>query len=165
MNDWHEGRVYTASALLTGLTTAASEIISLVASSLSRVELISLELMQTSTLSGARASIEGFRGTSASTGGSTGTAITPTNRDGWITAPASTSVVSGNSVTLNSTANSARLFAGAMDADGQFCWKPDPKPNLDILQRFNVRWAPLTTAELGGVAVTLTYREGGKNPT
>jgi hypothetical protein len=165
MNDWHESRTYTASALYTGLTTSPAELMSLIASSLARVSIISLEMSQTSTLLGAKGSVEIFRGSSASTGGSTGAAITPVNKDGWAIAPASTSQVTGNSTVLNSTTNSVRLYAGAFDAgSGQFCWKPDPAPNLDITQRWNVRWTPLTTAELGGMAVTLTYREGGKVP-
>jgi hypothetical protein len=165
MSDCHQSRVYMATALITGLTTAAAEMITLLASSLSRVEILKLELSQLSTLSGAKASVEIWRGTSASTGGSTGAAITPVNKDGWITAPGSTSTVTGNSTTLNSTANSSRLFAGSFDAGaGLFCWQPDPRPNLDILQRFSARINPLTTAELSGMAVTLTYREGGRNP-
>lgn len=166
MSDYSGSRVYVATSLITGLTTAAREMVTLLASSMSRVELLKLELSQTSTVaSGAKMSVELWRGTSASTGGSTAAAITPVNRDGWITAPASTSTVTGDSTTLNSTANSARLHAGAFDADsGQFCWEPCCPPNLDILQRFSARINPLTTAELGGMAMTLTFREGGKIP-
>lgn len=155
-----DGRVYTASAVTTGIT-GVTEIVSLLASSLSEVEILKLELGHATT---ELAYVEMFRGTSASTGGSTGGAITPANRNGWVTAPASTSVVTGNSTTVNSTANEVRLHAGRFDADARtFCWEPCPPPNLDIMQRFHARVT--STAELTSMTMTLTFREGGKVPT
>lgn len=155
-----DGRVYTASAVTTGIS-GVTEIVSLLASSLSEVEILKLELAHAATAS---AYVEMFRGSSDSTGGSTGGAITPANRNGWVTAPASTSVVTGNSTTVNSTANEVRLHAGGFDMGaGKFCWEPCPPPNLDIMQRFHARITAST--ELTNMTMTLTFREGGKVPT
>lgn len=162
-----DGRVYTASAVTTSIA-GITGIVTLLASSLSEVEILKLELSLASTSSGTflPTYVEMFRGSSASTGGSTGSAITPANRNGWITAPASTSVVTGNSTTPNSTANDVRLHAGAFDqGSGLFCWEPCPPPNLDIMQRFHARITPLTTTPAVTMAMTLTFREGGKVPT
>lgn len=160
-----KGRFYTASLSISALTTAATEIMSLLPSSLSRVELHKLELGQTSTSTLTPARVELFRGSTA--GGSTGSAITPVNRDGWSNAPASTSAVTGNSTTPNSTASgSVHLHIGTFDVDsGQFCWEPCPPPVLDISQRFWARFTPLTTAALTGLTAVLTFREVGKIPS
>ncbi len=163
-----DGRVYTATAVTTTIA-GITEIVTLLASSMSEVEILKLELAQTTTIGSTALLpiyVELFRGTSASTGGSTGAAITPANKNGWITAPASTSTVTGNSTTPNSTANDVRLHAGAFDLDsGLYCWEPCPPPNLDLAQRFHARITPATTAAISNMAMTLTFREGGKVPT
>jgi hypothetical protein len=156
------GRIYTASILFS-LTTAATEIFSLLASSLSRVEIMSLDLQQNSTLPQA-ISVEMYRG---STGGSTGAAIVPANRSGWAAAPASTSVVTGNSTTLNSTTSSgvARIFAGGFKVDsGNFRYAPTLGPVIDVSQRFSARVSAPSTAAALSLAGLLTYRETGKTP-
>lgn len=158
-----DGRVYTASAVTTSIA-GITGIVSLLASSMSEVEILKLELAQATTAV-IPTYVELFRGTSASTGGSTGGAITPANRNGWVTAPASTSAVTGNSTTPNSTANDVRLHADGFDLGaGKFCWEPCPPPNLDIMQRFHARLTPATTVAMT-MTMTLTFREGGKVPT
>lgn len=163
-----DGRVYTATAVTTAIA-GVTEMVTLLASSLSEVEILKLELAQTTTVGSTAvlpAYVEMFRGSSASTGGSTGGAITPANRNGWITAPASTSTVTGNSTTPNSTANDVRLHVGSFDlGSGLFCWEPCPPPNLDIMQRFHARLTPVSTAPSMNMTMTLTFREGGKVPT
>jgi hypothetical protein len=158
------GRIYTATQLVV-MTTAPNEVVSLLASSLARVEILGLKLGESSTGTAWAANVELFRGTSASTGGSTGAAVPSVNRSGWLTAPAATSVVSAASTTLNSTANTSRLDADTIAIDsGKYEFKPSFPPILDIFQRFHARITPLTTAALTGVAVTLTYKEVGRTP-
>jgi len=156
------GRIFTACNRITALTTAASEVVTLVASSQSRVELAKLELGQPSSGAITPMLVEVFRGTGT---GSTGAAITPVNRNGWSQAVASTCTVTGNSTTPNSTSGASLLHVGTFDqGSGQFCWEPCHRPNLEISQRFSARVTPLTTAILTGLTMTLTFREGGKVP-
>lgn len=157
------GRIYTACNLISALTTAATEVVSLLPSSVTRVELVSLKLGQlASTALITPMMVEMFRG---STGGSTGGTITPVNRNGWSAAPASTCTVTGNSTTPNSTASAVLIHQDAFEHDsGLFCWEPCHRPNLEISQRFTARVTPMTSATLNGLTMTLTFREGGKIP-
>lgn len=157
------GRIYTACNQITAMTTAATEVVTLLPSSVSRVELVSLKLGQLlSTALITPMLVELYRG---STGGSTGGSITPVNRNGWSAAPASTCTVTGNSTTPNSTASASLLHRGTFDhGSGHFCWEPCHRPNLEISQMFSARVTPMTTAALNGLTMTLTFREGGKIP-
>jgi hypothetical protein len=156
------GRIYTACNRITALTTAAAEVVTLLPSSMSRVELVSLHLGQPSSGAITPMLVELFRG---STGGSTGATVTPVNRNGWSAAPASTCAVTGNSTTPNSTASASLLHLGTFDqGSGKFDWEPCHRPNLEISQRFSARVTPMTTAILTGLTMTLTFREGGKIP-
>lgn len=160
------GRIYTVTQVLAALTTAPNEFMSLLASSLSKVELLKLEMGQASTAAMTPMTVELFRHTSASTGGSTaGGALTPVNIRGHANAPASTSVVVAASTVPHSTAQAARFHADTFEFDsGKFSWCPPFPETLDIAQRFHVRLTGLTTASLNGIVGTLTYRETGKIP-
>lgn len=154
------GRIYTATQLFT-MTTAPTEVFSLVASSLSRAEIISVELQQNTTTPQAMP-VEMYRG---STGGSTGGTITPANREGWPAAPVALAAVSGQSTTPNSTASVtiARTYAGAFQVDsGWFKYEPSLGPIVDLSQRFNVRVGGSTGTGTFQMAATLTFRETGK---
>jgi hypothetical protein len=156
------GRIYTACNRITAMTTAATEVVSLLPSSLSRVEVVSLELGQPTSGAITPMLVEIFRGAGT---GSTGAAITPVNRNGWTAAPASTCSVIGNSTTPNSTAGASLIHLDTFDqASGKFCWEPCHRPNLEISQRFSARVTPMTTAILTGLTMTLTFREGGRIP-
>lgn len=158
-----KGRFYTASLSVAALTSAPTEVMGLLPSSVSRVELHELIMGQAPTSAIQAMRVELYRG---STGGSTGSAITPVNRDGWATAPASTSAVTGNSTTPNSTSSAVYLGVGTFEQDsGQFRWNPCPAPVLDISQRFTVRVTPLTFSSTPGLAATLVFREVGKIPS
>lgn len=157
------GRIYLVTQLLPSLTTAAQEMISLVASTLARVEILRLELGQL-TSSPIPMSIETWRN---STGGSTGGTLPSVNREGWPTAPAAVATVTGQSTTLNSTStatqNVVRLQADTFEIDsGQYTYQPEFPPIIDYSQRYSARISPLTTAAVVGMAVTLTFRETGK---
>ena len=156
------GRIFTASALVT-LSTVATEIFTLLASSLSRVEIISLEMQQNSTLPQAM-SVEMFRTTAAAL--STGAAITPANRNGWPTAPAGSATVTGNSTTLNSTAAATRVFAGGFEVNsGRFRFAPALGPIVDSSQRFSARISAPSTATGLTLAASLSFREVGRIPS
>lgn len=159
------GRIYTATQLFSLTTAAATEIFTVVASTLARLEILRLELnLVSSAPVPLPNSVEIWRGTSASTGGSTGTAITPVNRNGWLTAPAAVAVVTGQSTTLNSTANTARLAAGAIAPDsGQYIYQPVFPPVLDYAQRFSARVGS-SVPVAAPLAATLTFRETGRVP-
>jgi hypothetical protein len=157
------GRIYTACNQITALTTAATEVVTLLPSSMTRVEIVSLHLGQLlSTALVTPMLVELWRGVGT---GSTGAAITPVNRNGWTAAPASTCTVTGNSTTPNSTASASLLHRETFEQDsGKFTWEPCHRPNLEISQRFSARVTPMTTAALNGLTMTLTFREGGKIP-
>jgi hypothetical protein len=155
------GRIFTASLLIAALTTNPTSIMSLVASSLSRVEILKLEMQQISTLPQA-ASVELWRGTGT---GSTGTALVPANRNGWPTAQVSTSVVNGNSTVLDSTVGATRVHAGGFEVDsGKYCYEPCLPPVVDFSQRFSARISAPSTAAALPLAATLTFRETGRFP-
>lgn len=160
------GRIYTVAQRISALTTGPTEVMSLIASSMSKVELLRLELAQTSTLPVVGMIAELFRHTSASTGGSTaGGALVPVNIRGHAAAPASTSVVVAASTVAHSTAAAARFFADtfAMDS-GKFAWSPPFPETVDVNQRFHARITSLTTLGLGGLTASLTFRETGRVP-
>lgn len=160
------GRIYTVTQTLAALTTAPNELMSLIASSQSKVELMKLELGQMSTSTITAMLVELFRHTSASTGGSTaGGALTPVNIKGHVAAPASTSIVVAASTVPHSTAQASRFHADTVAIDsGKFVWNPQFPEVVDVNQRFHARLTALTTAALTGIAATLTYREVGKIP-
>jgi hypothetical protein len=160
------GRVYTVASSIAALTAAPTEVVSLIASSLSRVDLLKLELGQRSTGGVAAMAVDLFAATSAALGGSTGVALTPINRERRASAPASTCSILAESTTPNSTAAAVRVAAGTFDtASGKYNWEPPLPVVLDPSQRFAARISALTTAQLGGLTMTLTFRELGKTPS
>ena len=160
------GRIYTATQRLAALTTAPNELFSLLASSLSKVEMVRLELGLQSTAGVAAVLVEIFRHSSLSTGGSTaGGAIVPVNVRGHAAAPAAVSVVVAASTVPHSTAQGSRVHADVVEMDsGRFRWAAPFPITVDAGQRFHARLTPLTTAALGGVSMTATFRETGRIP-
>ena len=161
------GRIYTVTQRLAAMTTAPNELMSLLASSQSKVELMRLELGQLTTSTLTPMVVEMFRHSSLSTGGSTaGGSIVPIPTRGHVAAPASTSVVVAASTVPHSTAAASRVHADTFAADsGKFAWAPPFPIVVDANQRFSLRLTPLTTAALNGIAMTATFRELGKIPS
>ena len=159
------GRIYYwTQAISSGQLTTGAEVFTLLASTLSRVDILKLELAQQSS-GPIAALIEHWRG---STGGSTGTAIPAVSQEGWATAPAAVSAISGVSTTLNSTStasqNVVRTEANAFEQDsGKYKFEPDFPPIVDYLQRYSVRVT--STGGIGPMVATLTFRETGRVPT
>jgi hypothetical protein len=100
--------------------------------------------------------------------GGSGTAIPAVSQEGWATAPAAVSAISGVSTTLNSTStasqNVVRTEANAFEQDsGKYKFEPDFPPIVDYLQRYSVRVT--STGGIGPMVATLTFRETGRVPT
>ena len=162
-HDLDTGRIYTVTQSLAAMSSGQFDAVSLVASTLARLEILKLEMQQgSSTLAGGI--VELWRG---STGGSTAAAITAVNRNGWAAAPLAVATVTGASTgTLNSTSSAARLHAGGFEYDsGKYCYEPCFPPVIEYLQRFHARVTPgPTTGSTTPLAVTLTFRELGRVP-
>lgn len=155
------GPAFSAAVTATFSTTNPSDLISILASSLSRV-VVSRVVVASPSTAGAPVNmgIELWRG---STSAAIGTGITPTNHVGWSAAPSAGSSVTGPSTTLLSTASARLLHADAL-SDGRFEYKPPfgYEPILEAGQRFHVRGTSIAAA--GGANVTLTFVEIGKKP-
>jgi hypothetical protein len=159
------GRIYYwTQSISTGQLAAAAaiEVFTLLASTLSRVDILKLELAQ-QTSAAVSGLIEHWRG---STGGSTGTAVASVSQEGYAAAPAAVSVITGVSTTLNSTStasqNVVRTEANAFEMDsGKYKFEPVFPPSVDYLQRYSVRLTP-STAPSGPIVATLTFRETGR---
>ena len=141
-------------------STAAQDLVALLASSLSKVRLRKFAVsMRSSDVEDLQAlGVELFRG-STSTPGST-SPLTPVNIEPHSGAPSAQSVVHRNSLTLMSTASAQRLWTGAM-SDG-FCYEPeyDLAPVIDTGQRLHAR---LTQPSAAGVFhIAMTFDEIGK---
>ena len=158
------GRVYYWTQTISSgqlSTASATEIFTLLASTLSRVDIMALDLSQQTTPP-VGALIEHWRG---STGGSTGTAIASVSQEGWGAAPAAVSVITGVSTTLNSTStasqNVVRTELDSFEQDSGRCeYFPDFPPSVDYLQRYSVRVSPQSPS--GPIVATLTFRETGR---
>lgn len=154
------GPVFTASQLLSAFT--GGDILTMLTSAATQAQLLGIEVAQVATAPHPM-SVQGFRGTTSTGGG--GATVPSVNRDGYPGAKAAVSSVLGPPSAGNSTASAEHLFAGGMDVDsGKFSWKPCLPPSLGINDSFHLR-ASTSTISTAGVtlAVTMTYRETGKN--
>ena len=157
----HEtGQTYFATLLSSALSTAAGhDLLSLLSTGASRVEVVGLELQQLTTAP-QPASVELWRG---STGVTAGSALAAVPREGWPAKPAAKSAITANSSTLLSTASAVRLHAGGFEPDsGHFCWRPEFPVTLDSSARFHAR---MGTPGPFSVAATIEWREVGKIPS
>lgn len=156
------GRIYTVTQAVAAMSSGQFDAITVVASTLARLEILRLEMQQNSTAVMA-AAVELWRG---STGGSTAAAIVAANRNGWPTAQAAVATVSGISTgTLNSTSSAARVHSGGFEVDsGKYCYEPCFPTGIDYLQRFHARVTPGSLTSTAPLAVTLTFRELGRVP-
>ena len=156
----HDGQTYFATLLTSALTTAAGhDLLSLLSSGASRVEIVGLELQQLTTTPTA-AAIELFRGTTAA---AVGSSIAAVPREGWPTKPAAKSGINANSSTLLSTASAVRVHAGGFEPDsGHFCWRPEFPVTLESSARFHAR---VGTPGPFSIAATLEWREVGRVPS
>lgn len=155
------GPVFTVTQLSTAF--AGGDLLTLLSTANSRVQLLGIELQQVSTVVHPM-SVELFRGTTSV--GAGGAAITPVNRDGYPNAKAAISTVLGPPSAGNSTASAERLCAGGISlADGKFRWEPCLPPNIGVSDSFHLRTSTSTVSSGGpGLAMTMTFREVGKMP-
>lgn len=160
----HFGNVFSAAFTASLTTTDPRGLISVLASSLSRVQILEFVAGVTSTASAVTQSV-GVTFLRGSTAVATGSAITPINHVGWTAAKAAGSSVSGNSTALLSSASAVLLWADAMQ-DGHVCYKPAVAyaPILEAAQRLDIRISG-PAAQPITVNGTLTFAEIGKNPT
>lgn len=156
------GEVFAASQILTGFS--GGDVMTLIGSSNTRVELLSLRMQLTSTSTAPlaqSAAVEIYRGTTSTGGG--GATILPTNLQPWARAAAVT--VLGQPSAGNSTASAARIDAGGFSVgEGDYCYEPCPKPILSASQNMHIRTSAWSTAATLNLAMTLTFREIGKLP-
>lgn len=155
------GSVFTATLVTSALSTAGPhDLIGLLASSASRLQLLRTEMVALSTSPGAlSAQLELIRG---STGVFAGSAITPVNQDGWPTAKVATAAAAANSASLVSTASASRLEAGGFSGDNVYCYDPCVKPIVVLNQR--VHWRIGTPNAATAIAITVSWREQGAIP-
>lgn len=146
---------FTSSALSTG---GAHDLLAMVSTSASRVELVAIELQQQTTTPWG-GGIEIFRGSTSTPGGA---AVTPASLAGWSTR-AAVSAVNANTTAAMSTASAVRLFNGGFEADsGRFEYRPDPMATLQLNQRLHLRLAAPSVAT--AIAWAVTFREIGRIP-
>lgn len=148
---------FTASFVTTG---SHINVFSLLASSLSRVEIEEIDIYARSTAAVPIATgVELWRG---STAGSTQAAITPVNYNGWSGQVDPVTTVNGGTTASISTTSAERVFAGAM-SDNRFTFRPPSGrgPVVDVSQRFHVALSG-PPASMNG---TITFRELGKVPS
>lgn len=160
MNEYEQrGVVFTASQLVTSFT--GGDLMTVLGSSNTRVELLSVHMQQASTAP-QPLSVEIFRGTtSVGTGGAT---VTPANVAPW-SRSAAVSVL-GQPSAGNSTASAARVEAGGFGVDdGSYSYKPCVPPMLNTSQNLHIRTSTMgSTANAVTMAMTITFRELGKPP-
>jgi uncharacterized Zn-binding protein involved in type VI secretion len=157
----HHGNCYSVTQQVTFSTTNPSDLVSILASSLSRVVLQGVQVSAPSTAGApVNMGIEIFRG---STSAAIGTGVTPVNHVGWSAAAAAGSSATGASTTLLSTASAVRLVADAM-SNGRYSYCPPHgyEPIFEVSQRLHVRGSNIAVA--GSVNVTATFVEIGKRP-
>lgn len=159
-----DGQIFTATLLSTALSTGGPhDLLALLSTGASQVEVLRLELQQISTAPQAM-SVELFRGSTANPGGS---AITPANMSGWPSAPLAKSGLNGNSSTPMSTASAVRIAAGGFGADsGKYVFEPAGNLVLSSIgggQRAHVRVSAPGAAV--PIALTMTFAERGRIPS
>lgn len=161
------GPVFTASQLISGFL--GGDLLTLLSTANSRVQLLSLEMQQiqqtTAEATSLPMAVELFRGTTSV--GAGGATVPSVNRDGFPNAKSAISTVLGPPSAGNSTASAERLHAGGLSPDeGRFCWEPCLPPNLGVNDSFHIRTSTSLSSSTAGIrlAMTLTFREVGKMP-
>lgn len=157
------GNVFTASFTASLATTDPRDLCSILASSLSRVQVyeICIGIVSTGITEAQNIGIQLLRG---STAAAVGSAIPVTNHVGWSAAPSAGSSCSGNSTALGSTASAVQLHADVTQA-GRYCYKPWPDyaPILEKAQRLHVRGTG-PSAQPITVHGSITFAEIGQKP-
>lgn len=156
------GEVFAASQLLTGFS--GGDVMTMIGSSNTRVELLSLKMQLTSTSTAPlaqSAAVEIYRGTTSTGGG--GATVTPANLQPWARAAAVT--VLGQPSAGNSTASATRIDACGFEiGSGNYSYEPCIPPILSASQNMHIRTSAWSTAATLNLAMTLTFREIGKLP-
>lgn len=155
------GSCYSVSHVTSALSTNDHDLVSILASSDSKLEVcsvkVSLQTTDVANLPGP--GIDIFRG-STGTWGST-TTLPAANKEGHTGQTTASFTANRSSSGLISTASSTRLFSGCMTGEG-FEYEPDCKPIIDVSDRFFVR----LRGNAGGLAarITVETKEIGKIP-
>lgn len=162
MNNIHEqdGETFVVTQLLTAFT--GGDFMTILGSSLTRLQLLSVSLQQITTGSAYPLAVEVYRGTtSTGTGGAT---VTPVNVAPWARS-AATSVL-GPPSAGNSTASASRVEAGGFAlGDGSYEFCPNTPVLLSPSQNMHLRTSTaISTAASMNLAVAAMFREVGKMP-
>ena len=155
--------VFTASFTASLTTTDPRDLCSILASSLSRVQVYEViaGIVSTGITDAQNVGITLLRGSTAL---AVGSAIPVANHAGWSAAPAAGSSCTGNSTTLGSTTSAVQIHADVTQA-GRYAYKPLPDyaPILEKSQRLHVRMtAP--SAQPITVHGSITFAEIGQKP-
>lgn len=170
-NGHNEGNVYSASFSSVSVTTAATDLFGLLASTnpISRVEILSIDINVVSTAAPAatRASIQLLRGSTAASGGS---AITPANLRGWSGVPSVGSSVTAPSSVIASSASQTLIWADGFSLSNGWSFPPEQeltglvRPVVASGQRLHLRLSSLSSAV--SMSGTMVFREiGGGLPS
>lgn len=163
-----ESPVYTVAFGPVALTSATTyELLSLLASSLSRVAVHKLELgARTTATASETVGVTFFRGTT-STGA--GAALTPRNIDGYNHVASAGSIVNGPSSVNSSTASAVPVFATAWHyQDDTLNYEPrdhDDRITLEAGQRLHVKMTQFQSNNGFDIFGTLQFSEIGNVPS
>lgn len=163
LNGIPAAQVFTASFTASLTTTDPRDLMSVLASSISRVQVFEViaGIVSTGITDAQNVGITLLRG---STAAAVGSAIPVANHNGWTAAPSAGSSCSGNSTNLGSTTSATQIHADVTQA-GRYCYKPWPDyaPILEKSQRLHVR-ATAPTAQPITVHGSITFAEIGQKP-